>query len=103
VWRSIASDVDNIATVLRVSGLLPRRSTSQPLLDDAKRQLEDEADYLKEAILPAPLQRSARRRRSLRAAGAVPELTRRNVLAMSYVAGGPIEAIARRRRRSAIA
>jgi predicted unusual protein kinase regulating ubiquinone biosynthesis (AarF/ABC1/UbiB family) len=49
VSRSIASDVDNIATLLRVSGLLPQQFDIQPLLDDAKRQLEDEADYLKEA------------------------------------------------------
>ncbi|MDP5070832.1 MAG: AarF/UbiB family protein, partial [Congregibacter sp.] len=49
VGESIASDVDNIATVLRISGLLPPGANIQPLLDDAKRQLEDEANYLKEA------------------------------------------------------
>ena len=96
VSASIDSDVDNIATVLRISGLLPDEVDMTPLLDDAKRQLRDEANYLKEAkfldrfndvlcdddrfVLPQ----------------LVPELTKRNVLAMTYVAGGPIDAIVRR-------
>ena len=49
VAASIDSDVDNIASLLRMSGLLPAELDIQPLLDDAKRQLKDEADYLKEA------------------------------------------------------
>ena len=49
VRQSIASDVDNVATLLRVSGLLPRTLDFAPLLEEAKRQLHDEADYLKEA------------------------------------------------------
>ena len=49
VAESIDSDVDNIASLLRLSSLLPADMDIQPLLDDAKRQLKDEADYLKEA------------------------------------------------------
>ena len=49
VAQSIDSDVDNIASLLRISGLLPTDLDIQPLLDDAKKQLHDEADYLKEA------------------------------------------------------
>jgi predicted unusual protein kinase regulating ubiquinone biosynthesis (AarF/ABC1/UbiB family) len=95
VAESIDNDVDNIATVLRISGLLPDGVDIQPLLDDAKIQLRDEADYLKEAeflqafgavlrdddrfILPEVLQ----------------DLTHRNVLAMTYVSGAPIESIAK--------
>jgi predicted unusual protein kinase regulating ubiquinone biosynthesis (AarF/ABC1/UbiB family) len=48
VRRSIESDVDNVASLLRVSGLLPRSLDIKPLLDDAKRQLHDEADYRRE-------------------------------------------------------
>ena len=36
-------------SLLRLSGLLPPDVDIQPLLDDAKVQLRDEADYLKEA------------------------------------------------------
>jgi predicted unusual protein kinase regulating ubiquinone biosynthesis (AarF/ABC1/UbiB family) len=48
VRRSIESDVDNVASLLRVSGLLPISLDIKPLLDDAKRQLHDEADYRRE-------------------------------------------------------
>ena len=94
VADSIEADVDNIATVLRLSGLVPEGIDLTPLLNDAKEQLRDEADYLKEAEF-------------LRAFGEVladddrfvvpellPELTRSNVLAMSYVAGSSIDTIA---------
>ena len=48
VRQSIESDVDNVATLLRLSGLLPKSLNIKPLLDDAKRQLHDEADYCRE-------------------------------------------------------
>lgn len=96
VSKSIASDVDNIATLLRVSGLLPPQADIAPLLKDAKRQLEDEADYLKEAQYLRRFQEVLGDDERFVLPELVEPLTRRNVLAMSYLAGGPIEAIARR-------
>ncbi|EED30850.1 hypothetical protein NOR53_147 [gamma proteobacterium NOR5-3] len=96
VGKSIASDVDNIATVLRISGLLPEEANIQPLLDDAKRQLEDEANYLKEAKFLQRFNEVLGEDERFILPELVPDLTRKNVLAMTYVAGGPIEAIARR-------
>jgi predicted unusual protein kinase regulating ubiquinone biosynthesis (AarF/ABC1/UbiB family) len=49
VARSIDSDVDNVATLLRIARLLPDGINLAPLLHEAKRQLKAEADYLKEA------------------------------------------------------
>ncbi len=49
VRESIDSDVDNVATLLRISGLLPKELEIGPLLEEAKRQLHDEADYEREA------------------------------------------------------
>ena len=49
VRASIDSDVDNVATLLRLPGLLPRGMDLQPLLAEAKRQLHAEADYTAEA------------------------------------------------------
>ena len=49
VRASIDSDVDNVATLLRLPGLLPRGMDIGPLLAEAKRQLHAEADYLAEA------------------------------------------------------
>ena len=48
VRESIDADIDNVATLLRVSGLLPRELDIAPLLAEAKRQLHEEADYARE-------------------------------------------------------
>jgi predicted unusual protein kinase regulating ubiquinone biosynthesis (AarF/ABC1/UbiB family) len=96
VGDSIDSDVDNIATVLRISGLLPEEVDMTPLLDDAKRQLRDEANYLKEAKFLKSFYEMLEGDERFVLPELVEELTKRNVLAMTYVAGGPIDAIARR-------
>jgi len=49
VRTSIDSDVDNMATLMRLPGLLPRGMDIGALLAEAKRQLHAEADYLAEA------------------------------------------------------
>ncbi len=49
VAASIDADIDNVATLLRLSGLLPAGLDIAPLLAEAKRQLHEEADYLREA------------------------------------------------------
>ena len=49
VADSIDADVDNVATLLRLSGLLPAALDIAPLLGEAKVQLHEEADYLREA------------------------------------------------------
>ena len=96
VAKSIDSDVDNIATVLRLSGLLPEDIDISPLLADAKEQLKDEADYRKEAkFLQAFGDVLADDERFL-LPEVLPELTHRNVLVMTYVDGNPIESIANR-------
>ena len=93
VRDSIEADVDNVATLLRVSGLLPRELDIAPLLVAAKEQLREEADYLREGeqmTLFAGL------------LGASPEyvvplldreFTTAQVLAMSFVEGRPIESL----------
>ncbi len=49
VRTSIDSDVDNIAALMRLPGLLPKGMEIAPLLAAAKAQLRDEADYVAEA------------------------------------------------------
>lgn len=93
VRESIAADVDNVATLLRLSNLVPATIDLAPLLDEAKRQLAEEADYVREGT---QLQRYARL-----LAGhpdyivpeLVPDLTAGRVLAMSFVEGRPIETL----------
>lgn len=93
VRKSISSDVNNVASLLRLTGLLPKTLDFAPFLAEAKRQLREEADYQAEG---AHLQRFG----DLLAG--VPEFvvpalhadfTTKNVLAMSFVAGVPVEAL----------
>lgn len=49
VRASIDDDVDNMAALLRLPGLVPRDMDLAPLMAEAKRQLHAEADYLAEA------------------------------------------------------
>lgn len=93
VRKSISSDVNNVASLLRLTGLLPKTLDFAPFLLEAKRQLREEADYQAEG---AHLQRFG----DLLAAApefVVPALhadfTTRNVLAMSFVDGVPVEAL----------
>lgn len=49
IAESIDADVDNVASLLRMPNLLPRTLDITPLLAEAKKQLHEEADYLREA------------------------------------------------------
>lgn len=95
VAASIDSDIDNVATFLRLSGLIPAGLDISAHLTEARRQLKDEADYLREAeamrrfgalladddrfIVPSP----------------VDELLRPTVLPMDFVEGVPLETMER--------
>lgn len=93
VAESIDSDVDNIASLLRLSGLLPEGMDIQPLLEDAKEQLRDEADYHKEAKFLGAFGDLLREDERFVVPEVLPELTHRNVLAMTYVSGSPIDSV----------
>ncbi|MEP9401234.1 AarF/ABC1/UbiB kinase family protein [Sphingomonas sp. VNH70] len=94
VRDSIDADVDNVATLLRISNLLPPTLDIAPLLGEAKRQLAEEADYRREG---AQMRAYADRLRG-DARFVVPELyellTTDKVLAMDFVAGDPVETLA---------
>lgn len=94
VRASIDADVDNVAALLRISNLLPSTLDLSPLLAEAKRQLAEEADYLREG----QQMRAYRDRLRDDARYVVPalhsELTTPEVLAMQFVEGRPIETLA---------
>jgi predicted unusual protein kinase regulating ubiquinone biosynthesis (AarF/ABC1/UbiB family) len=94
VAESIDADVDNVATLLRLSNLLPASLDIAPLLAQAKHQLHEEADYVREAA-------QMRRYRDLLASdprfvvpSPVEDLTTTRVLAMDFVGGRPIDTLA---------
>jgi predicted unusual protein kinase regulating ubiquinone biosynthesis (AarF/ABC1/UbiB family) len=94
IRESIDSDVDNVAGLFRMSGLLPKSLDIEPLLADCKKQLHEEADYLREAesleryaaclanhpdyLIPLPDR----------------TLTTPNILAMTFVEGEAVESMA---------
>jgi predicted unusual protein kinase regulating ubiquinone biosynthesis (AarF/ABC1/UbiB family) len=51
VKKSINSDVDNVATLIKLTGLVPKSLDIAPLLEEAKQQLHQEADYHREAAM----------------------------------------------------
>lgn len=94
VARSIDNDVQNVATVLRLTHLLPRDADFSELLAEAKRQLRRETDYFVEA----EFQRRYRAFVADEPAFVVPrvheDFTTARILAMDYIDGLPLETLA---------
>jgi len=90
VADSIGADLDNLASLFRLTGVVPADYDMAPLLAQLRGQLEAETDYRREAV-------SLERYADLLSGDAdvvvprpVLELTTRHVLAMDFVAGVPI-------------
>ena len=94
VRQSIDSDVDNVAVLLRISGLLPRALDIKPLLLQAKQQLHDEADYLQEGDYLKRYAALLEGSPDFALPALHADLTTQSVLAMSWVGGVPIEQLA---------
>jgi predicted unusual protein kinase regulating ubiquinone biosynthesis (AarF/ABC1/UbiB family) len=93
VAKSIDSDVDNIATLLRISGLLPDGLDIDPLLQEAKAQLRTEANYLQEAEFLSTFHELLAEDERFLVPQVYPELSTEQVLAMSYISSEPIEVV----------
>ncbi|MET0269613.1 MAG: AarF/ABC1/UbiB kinase family protein, partial [Sphingomonas sp.] len=93
VVESIDADVDNVATLLRVSGLLPREIDVAPLLAEAKRQLHEEADYVRERAMLERYRALVGDDPAYVVPVAEPALSTPRVLAMTFVAGERIETL----------
>ncbi len=94
VRGSIDADVDNVATLLRVSGLLPPDLDIAPLLAEAKAQLHEETDYPREGAEMEAYGRRLSGNDAFLVPSLAPDFTTANVLAMSYAEGLPIEEMA---------
>jgi len=98
IGKSIASDVDNLASLLRVARILPGDFDSSGIIAEAKRELRREADYLLEA-------ENLRRYRKLIGDDevlCVPQVfedySTKHVLAMEFMEGIPLEELIQRGR-----
>jgi len=94
VRQSIDSDVDNVAALLRLFRLLPEEIDVAPLLDEARRQLHVEADYLAEAQALGRFGALLAEDPRFVVPTVVSELTGSDVLTMDYLDGEPIERLA---------
>lgn len=94
VRASIDSDIDNLATLLRLPGLLPREIDLAPMLREARRQLHREADYQSEARHLLAFRDLLRGSDAFRLPEVHADLSTPQVLAMTYVESQPIDALA---------
>lgn len=93
VARSIDADVDNVASLMRLSGILPDRLAIGPLLSEAKRQLHEEADYVREAEQMRRYRTMLEGDPAFVVPSPVDALSRKQILAMEFAAGEPIETL----------
>jgi len=94
VARSIESDVDNVASLLRLAKLLPVDLDVGGIIAEAKRQLRQEAEYLLEAQSLRRYQALVADDPALLVPGVHDDFTTRRILAMDFVDGEPIESLA---------
>ena len=94
IAQSIDSDVDNVASLLKIAGLLPKELEIGPLLAAAKQQLHEEADYRREGEMMQAFAKHLSDDDRFIVPELDTELTRDRVLAMSFEEGRPIEALA---------
>ena len=88
---SIEADVDNVASLLRISNLLPATLDISPLLAEAKKQLREEADYVREATQMQLYKKLLAEDPNFLVPSAFAPLSTQRVLAMDFIPGQSIE------------
>ena len=88
---SIEADVDNVASLLRISNLLPTTLDISPLLAEAKKQLREEADYVREATQMQLYKKLLAEDPNFLVPSAFAPLSTQRVLAMDFIPGQSIE------------
>jgi predicted unusual protein kinase regulating ubiquinone biosynthesis (AarF/ABC1/UbiB family) len=91
VARSIDSDVANVGALIRMSGLLPGGFDLAPYLEEARKQLHDETDYLQEGAYLGEFRDLLRGDARFVLPVLHHDWTTKNILSMSFVDGVPIE------------
>ncbi len=94
VGRSIASDVDNVATLLRIAQVLPLGIDVEDIAREAKRQLAQEADYLAESGFLERYARLVADEPQIVVPRVHWDYTTARVMAMDYMNGEPLDSLA---------
>lgn len=93
VAESIDSDVKNLATLLRVTGFIPKQIDLGPILEEVKAQLREEADYEQEARYLNAFVRALGDDERFLIPRHIPSLSSTRVLGMTFVPGEDIESV----------
>lgn len=93
VAKAISSDVDNVALLLKLSGLLPKHINIAPLLEEAKAQLLMEANYTQEAAFINEY-RDVLTDKTFVVPDVDNDLSTQSILVMNYIEGVPIDEVA---------
>ncbi|MEM5470519.1 AarF/ABC1/UbiB kinase family protein [Hoeflea sp. AS60] len=91
VARSIDSDIDNVVSLFRLTGLAPPKARLESLIAEAKKQLHEEADYIREADNIKRFTEQLRGIDGFVMPVVQEDFSTGNILAMTFVPGLPIE------------
>ena len=94
VAKSINSDVDNMAMLMRLINLLPVEIDISGIVKEAKRQLHQEADYIVEAQYLRNYRKLVEDEPRFVVPGVHDDMTTKRILAMDYIEGVPLESLA---------
>ncbi|QEE43332.1 AarF/ABC1/UbiB kinase family protein (plasmid) [Rhizobium sp. WL3] len=93
VAESIASDLDTLSRLIAVSGLVPSGLDIRPHLAEAKRQLQEETDYIREAASMQSFRHLLQDDARFLVPEPIEELLHPTVLVMDYLPSQPIEGL----------
>jgi predicted unusual protein kinase regulating ubiquinone biosynthesis (AarF/ABC1/UbiB family) len=91
VARSIDSDINNLASLLKMTRILPVELDIREVIAEAKRQLKQEADYEREGRNLTRFRELVSDEPGIRVPRHHPDFSTSRVLAMDRMAGRPIE------------
>lgn len=94
VRESIDSDLNNLGFLIRHTGMMPEGVDIDPLLEEGRRQLHQEADYEAEAEALAAYGAALGDDPELRLPRVHRDLTTQRVLAMDFIHGTPVDRLA---------
>jgi len=93
VRESIDSDVKNVASLLKMSGLVPATMDVKPIIEEGRLQLHQEADYVREASYLRRFAENLVEDERFQVPEFYEDFSTDKILAMSYIESRPIEAM----------
>ena len=93
IRTSIDSDVDNVMGLVKLVGIIPEQANIQPLLEEAKAQLHDEANYHHEAKMLHTYSTLLKNDNRFICPKVDEQWTTDTVLAMTFLKGEPVAAL----------